>query len=160
VTHRRWIVVNALGLTTLSNLVINGGIAWLSAVGRTHIPSWAPPVLGGPSTITDTLGTLFLLPFITCLIVTSAVWRERRRGRLGPVRHSGALACLPRRTAARGVVFGAVCVGALGPVVVATVAVTGVGDLSIAGFVLYKAILGVGLGAVVTPAIALSAMAE
>jgi hypothetical protein len=158
--HRRWIVLNALAITALSNLLINGGTAWLSAAGRTDIPPWSPPIVGGPSTITDTVGTLFLLPFITCLLVTSAVWRDRRRGTLAPLRGARTPAGLPRGTALRGVAFGAVCVGALAPATVAILVATDFGHPSVAGFVLYKAILGVVLGAVVTPAIALCAMTD
>jgi hypothetical protein len=160
--HRRWIVLNALAITAVFNLLINGGSAWLSGAGSTQIPLWAPPIVSGPSTIADTVGTLFLLPFITCLLVTSAVWRDRRRGALTPLRGTrmSALARLPRRTALRGVALGAVCVGALGPALVAILVAAGFAHPSVAEFVLYKAILGVLLGAVVTPAIALCAMTD
>src|SRR4051812_14448982 len=56
--------------------------------------------------------------------------------------------------------LGVACVAALAPAAVTILTVTDFGDLSVVDFVLYKAILGVALGALVTPAIALRAMAE
>jgi hypothetical protein len=48
----------------------------------------------------------------------------------------------------------------LAPAAVAILIATDSGGLSVADFVLYKAILGVALGALVTPAIALLALAD
>ena len=36
----------------------NAGIAWVSAMGTTGVPLWATPIIAGPSTITDTVGTV------------------------------------------------------------------------------------------------------
>ena len=71
--HRRWIVINALLVTALINAVVNAGIAWLSAGGRSRIPLWATPIVGGPSTLTDTAGTLFILPLTTTIIPDAIV---------------------------------------------------------------------------------------
>jgi hypothetical protein len=163
-THRRWILLNAIAITAVLNLVINGGIAWLSAAGTTHVPLWAMPIIGGPSTITDTVGTLFLLPLITNLLVTTAVRRDLREGRLTPLPDAESaypiLRALPRNRTRRGIGLGACCVAALAPAAVAILIATDSGGLSVTGFVLYKAILGVALGALVTPVIALRAMAD
>jgi hypothetical protein len=161
--HRRWILLNAIAITAAVNLVLNAGIAWLSAAGMSGIPVWATPIIGGPSTITDAVGTIFLLPLITTLLVTAAVRRDLSRGRLTPLYFTGSgpaiIRALPRNTARRGIALGAVCVAALAPAAVAILIATDPGDLSVANFVLYKATLGIALGALVTPAIALCAMA-
>jgi hypothetical protein len=163
-SHRRWILVNAVTISAVVNLALNAGIAWASATGRTDIPLWATPLIGGPSTITDTVGTFFLLPFITCLLVTTAVRRDQHRGvltRLPDARTAyPALSLLPPNRATRGVLCGALCVAALEPPALPILIATNFGHLSVTGFVAYKAILGVVLGAVVTPAIALCAMAD
>ena len=40
------------------------------------------PFTGGTGVYTDTLGTLIILPFVTTVVCTAAVWRARRAGRL------------------------------------------------------------------------------
>jgi hypothetical protein len=61
---------------------------------------------------------------------------------------------------ARGIVFGILCTAALAPLAVLVLVALDLGDLTVGQFVLYKAALGVGLGVLVTPAIALCAMAS
>ena len=160
--HRRWIVVNALLITGLINLVVNAALAWLSARGA-EVPLLAVPILE-TSTIVDTVGTFFILPLITCLLCTWAVWYERRNRGLPPLdlprdTHSW-LPGTPRRLPVRGVKLGALVTALLGPPAVVALVVTGFGNISTGEFVLYKAILGVALGAVVTPVIALWAMSD
>jgi hypothetical protein len=163
-TQRRWILLNAIAITAVLNLVINAAIAWLSAAGTTRVPLWATPIVGGPSTITDTVGTLFVLPLITNLLVTTAVRRDLRHGRLTHLNHPESdrpiLRALPRSGTRRGVGLGVCCVAGLGPAAVAILIATDPVGLSVTGFVLYKAILGVTLGTFVTPMIALRAMAD
>lgn len=163
-SHRRWILRNAIAITAFVNLVINAGIAWLSAAGLTRVPVWGTPIIGGPSTITDTVGTLFLLPLITTLLVTQAVRRDLRHGRLTPLSHAESgypiLRVLPRDTTRRGIILGAASVAALGPGAVAILIATDSGGLSVANFVLYKASFAIALGALATPVIALHAMTE
>src|SRR5437763_14758368 len=160
--HRRWIAINALLVTALINAVVNAGIAWLSAGGRSRIPLWSPPFVGGPSTLTDTAGTLFILPLTTTIILTAVVRLELRRGRLEPLACRGGLEtlrlCLPPRSVARGAVLGTICFVLLAPPVLAVLVATGFGDISTGAFVGYKAIFGVVYGTLVTPLIALLAI--
>ncbi len=161
--QRRWLFLNALLVTAVINLVINAVLARVSAGSETSIPLWALPRLGHPSVGIDTLGTFFFLPLATCLGCTRAVRLARRRGQLAPVARADLGAwCdrLPEGRVGRGVVLGAMCFAILTPVAIVAFAVDGVGDLSRTSFVVYKAILGVVLGAIVTPVIALVAMAE
>jgi hypothetical protein len=160
--HRRWIAINALLVTALINAVLNTGIAWLSAGGRTRIPLWSTPIVGGPSTLTDTAGTLFILPLITTIILSAAVQRELRRGRLDPLRCRGGLEtlrlCLPPRSVPRGAVLGTICFALLAPPVLALLLATGFGNVSTGAFVGYRAIFGVVYGTLVTPLIAVLAI--
>jgi thiamine kinase len=152
--QRRWLWLNAGLITAAVNLVLNAGIAWATAAGEDPIPVWATPLTGGPSTIADTAGTLFLLPFITCLIVTTVVRRDLRAGRL---RRRGGIR-LPRDVLARAALIGAACAIVLTPR--AVLPLVALGELSLEAFVAYKAILAVVYGAIVTPLIALAAMGD
>jgi hypothetical protein len=161
--HRRWLVQNALLLTALINLLVNVGIAWVSLMGEHRVPLWSVPLVEKPSTITDTVGTFFLLPMITCLLCTTAVWHDLATGRLpalGPGTITQALAArLPATRLRRGLLFGALCTAALAPVSVLVLVVTDFAGLTPGQFVIYKAVLALALGAIVTPAIAVCAMA-
>jgi Ser/Thr protein kinase RdoA (MazF antagonist) len=153
--QRRWIWLNAVLITAVLNVAINAGLAWATA-GDEAVPLWSAPVVGGPSTITDTAGTLFLLPLITCLLVTTAVRREVRDGRLA--RRVDLLHALPRNRLLRGAVFGAFWFALLAPPAILLIVVLGFGDVSPEAFVVYKVVLSVLFGALVTPFIAIAAM--
>jgi len=162
--HRRWIVINAVVISAVSNLLINSAIAWITSYSKHHIPLWSIPLLGGPNLITDTIGTLYLLPFTTCVVVSYAVRKSQGRGQLtnlethqkGPSLLSNLPALIPRRAARlSGVVllFSA-------PVAIAILLI-GFGDgISRYDFVVYKALLGLVLGLAVTTFIALAAMGD
>jgi hypothetical protein len=160
--HRRWIVINALVATALINLLLNAGLAWLSVRGE-EVPLIAVPVLE-TSTIFDTVGTFFILPLLTCLLATTAVWYERRNGELPqldwPRDLHPLLASPPLTRIGRGVWLGALVTVLLAPPAVLVLVVADFGGISTGQFVLYKAILGVSLGALVTPLIALWAMSD
>jgi len=160
--QRRFLIRGPLLLTAAINLVLNAAPAWLSARGMESIPLWSTPLVGGPSTITDTIGTLFFLPLITTLLVTFGVRRTIDRGGLRPLTWLEdpvpLLRLLPAKALPRALLLAAGCVVFGGPPAAALLALTGFGDVSVEAFVLYKAILGVGLGAVLTPLVALGAM--
>jgi hypothetical protein len=163
-TQRRWIFLNAVVIAAVINGVLNAAIAWVSVRSEESVPLWAVPVVDQPSVIADTIGTLFLLPLITCLIITTAAWHDIRKGSVSrlarpPIsrRHWDRL---PKTRLRRGLVLGAICTVLLAaPAVLALVALD-FGDLSVGEFVLYKAIFGVALGALVTPPIGLLALAD
>ena len=78
--HRRWIVLNALIVTAVVNLVINAGLAWGSSAGEHRVPLWSVPLVEKPSTVVDTVGTFFLLPLITCLLITTVARHDVAAG--------------------------------------------------------------------------------
>jgi hypothetical protein len=160
--HRRWLFLNTIVIAAVVNAALNALIAWGSAANEDEIPLWAVPLVEGPSLITDTVGTLFILPFLTTLIVTTVVWHELREGRIAPLskRTSGLLARIPKTRARRGAYFGAVTTLVLAPPGVLILVLRDPGDVSVGDFVLFKAIFGVVLGAIVTPPIALAAMTD
>jgi hypothetical protein len=160
--HRRWLLLNAILIAAAINAALSALIAWGSAASEDDIPLWKAPLVGGPNLITDTVGTFFILPFLTTLVITTVVWHELREGRLAPLspRTAGVLSRLPRTRLRRGAYFGLICMLILGPPAVVALILIDVAPVSVGHFVLYKAILGVLLGAVVTPPIALAAMTD
>jgi hypothetical protein len=161
--QRRWIVVNALVVTAVINLVVNAVIARVSVGSAPLVHLWAVPLVDKPSTITDTVGTFFFLPLVTTLSVTRAIRIERHRGRVTAIQPGDTgpwLSRLPDTPVRRGLVLGGLCAAILSPIAVLALLVSDVGDVSRTHFVVYKAILGLALGAIVTPFVALRAMAD
>jgi hypothetical protein len=138
-----------------------GGITWISVVRQHRVPLWSWPLIR-TSTEVNTVGTLFILPFVTTLLATAAVWRELSTGRLAPLPASsiGLLARLPGSRVRRGIQLGAACLAVLAPGAVALVAGTRFGDISRGDFVVFQTVFTVCFGAVVTPLVALRAMAD
>ena len=158
--HRRWIVINALLITAVVNLAINGLLAWFSVRTQHGVPVWALPRPGKTNVLTDTVGTFFFLPLFTCLTCTTAVWREMRAGRMPRLEALAVPQRLARGRLRRGAWLGVITVALLSPIAIVVLAVGQMDTVSTTGFVVYKMILGVLLGAAVTPVIAVLAMAD
>jgi len=162
--QRRFMFWHAIVGAAIVNLILNALIAWLSVRSEDSVPRWAVPLVDKPSTITDTVGTFFILPLLTCLIFTAVARRELLHGRVTPLGWTwsprSVLRRLPRSTFRRGLALGALCTAALGPPAVALIVILGVDDLSVGEFVTYKAVFGVILGMLVTPIVALWALSE
>src|SRR5262249_22322469 len=141
------------------NFVLNAGIAALLFYGQSTVPLWGQQSIAG-----DTIGTTFFLPLFTCLIVTRIARGQIRGGRpigLGWTRVTHpVLGWLPIGTFRRGVVFGLLTMALVAPPAVWALTVLDVTILSFRQFVLFKATFAAALAAVVTPVIALWAIAE
>jgi hypothetical protein len=161
--NRRWLAVNALGVTAVINVVVNLAIAWAGTRGL-HSVSLLTPTPWRPSTIGDTVATTFVLPLVTTVVCTLAVRLDVRRGRIRPL-PPDSMACefivdkthslLPR--ALRIAVC--TCVTA-GPLAAAGLYLADFGDVTTSAFIVFKVAFAVALGSIVTPYIALAAMAE
>ena len=160
--HRRWLLLNAVVIAAVVNAALSALIAWGSAASEDEIPLWAVPFAEGPSLAVDTIGTFFILPFLTTLLITTTVWHELRKGRIAPLtkRDKGLLANLPKTRVRRGAYFGLITMLVLSPPAVLALVLRDPGDVTVGDFVLFKAIFGVVLGALVTPPIALAAMTD
>ena len=147
--HRRLLVLdNGVG-SAVFNFLLNGLIAWLLFRTATEVPLW-----GASSVAGDTLATAFLLPFLTCLIVSRAVERRVTQGhvpRLAPA--DLPQAAWPRRsTLARSLFLGAAGVVLAAVPVVAVLSISGFsGFAGLWPFVGFKATFAALLAAVVTP---------
>jgi hypothetical protein len=162
--QRRWIVTNALVITAAANVVLNALPAWLATRDLEHVPLWTAPAVAGTGVYTDTLGTFLILPFVTTLLCTAAVRRDRRHGRLPspappiPAGLAGLMQLLPSRLLPRAVTFSTITIGLLAAPAAAFLALSASGGMGDETFIAYKTALGVGLGVFVTPLVALRAM--
>jgi hypothetical protein len=161
--HRRWVVGKALLATAAINVGVNATIAWLSVRGQETVQLWGVPLME-TSIFWNVVGTLFLLPAITCVLTTTAVRRDVRLGSLASLDWLRSahrwLGALPAARLSRGIVFGAVAVVALAPPLTLVLAASGSPELTRGEFVAWQTAFAVALGAVVTPVIALYAMAD
>ena len=160
--HRRFLVRDAFLVAAFVNAVLNALFAWFFTLGEDEIALAAAPLVGGPSVLVDSVATCFVLPFLTTLAITTVVWKELREGHLTRLlRAPGSLAeRLPPTRLRRATWIGVLCLLAIGPVVAAGVLLFDYGDVPVGQFVLYKAIFGVLLGAIVTPPIAMIAFGD
>jgi hypothetical protein len=161
--NRRWLLVNALLVTVAINTIVNAAIAWLGVRGQDTISMWGVP-LAETSVFWNVVGTLFLLTGITCVLTTTAIRRDARRGSVVPLDWLRGdhlwLMTLPLSRWRRGVMLGALVTVVLAPPLVLALVVSGFPDLSREEFVAAQTAFAVLLGALVTPPIALFAMAD
>lgn len=157
--NRSWLLVNALAATAAINAIVNAAIAWVAVGGQDTVLLWGAPLVE-TSVIWNVIGTLFLLPSITCVLTTTVIRRDVRRGSLTPLDRLDWPAALPAARWRRGVVIGALVTAVLGPPLVFALVVSGFPDLSVDQFVACQTVFAVALGAIVTPPIALCAMAD
>jgi hypothetical protein len=152
--QRRFLLLdNGVG-PFIANLLINGVIAWLLYRNATHVPLWGQSSIAG-----DTIATAFLLPAITCLIVTPLARGRVRTGRLEAA-SDASWRWIPRNMLWRAVLIGLICLIALTPLTLLVFGALGVGELTPWHFVYYKATFAAIEGAMVTPFLALWAISE
>jgi hypothetical protein len=142
------------------NLVLNALIAWASYRGMAAVPMWGQQSIAG-----DTIGTNFLLPFLTVLIATPLVLRDVRNGKATPDHASDRFAAirrLPRSRFRRALVLGVVVALIASPLAILgfNLAGAGVDGIAMPAFIGVKAAYAGVLGAVVAPWIALAAFLE
>jgi len=153
--HRRYLVIET-GLSPLiTNLTINGLIAWLIYRNATHVPLWGQSSIAG-----DTIATSFLLPLITCLIVTPVAHGRVRSGLLPRLTSEVPGKWLPRNLVLRSVVIGIICLIAFTPLTLLLLSVLGVARMTPWHFVYFKATFAAIEGGLVTPFLALWAISD
>jgi hypothetical protein len=152
--QRRFLLLdNGVG-PLVANLLINGVIAWMLYRNATRVPLWGQSSIAG-----DTIATAFLLPAITCLIVTPLARGRVRTGRLAAA-SDASWRWIPRNMLWRALLIGLVCLIALTPPTLLVFGAFGIGELTPWHFVYYKASFAAIEGAVVTPFLALWAISE
>jgi hypothetical protein len=155
--QRRFLWIGQTVPPFVINVLLNGAIAWAIFRGAATIPLWGASSIGG-----DTLVTSFLLPAITCLIVTPLVRGQVKKG-AAPA-FTGALVSwlrpLQRSLGVRAVALGLVSVVLGGGLAIALLSALGVEALGFGPFLVWKALYAGVLAVFVTPAIALLALAD
>ncbi len=156
-------MLKAVLATALINVVVNAAIAWLSVQGQEGVATWGVP-LAETSLFWNAIGTLFLLSSITCVLTTTAIRHDIGAGSVEPAGWLRSAypraAALPQGRFARGAVLGALAVVALGPLATLALVAAGSPELSEGQFIACQTAFAVLLGALVTPVIALCAMAD
>ncbi|MGN6472541.1 MAG: hypothetical protein ACTHK4_02690 [Mycobacteriales bacterium] len=160
--HRRWIILNSLIITAVLNAVISTGVALAQAHGD-HVVAWSLSPIK-TTLLGNTVGTLFSLPLITTLLVSAAIRREQRLGTLPAItwpfeRRVLSWIAVPGALR-RGWRLGVVTFLVLAPIDVLLVVLLGRHGTTAIHFAVLQAVVGVVLGAVLTPLIALAAMCD
>jgi hypothetical protein len=157
--HLRFLLLEQGVGAAVINFVLNGAIAFLLFRGLERVPLW-----GQQSIVGDTIGTCFFLPFFTALIVTPLVRKRMRAGSVAALAWKREthppLGWLPRSTGKRGLALGAACALIIGPLSIWLLSRLGVADLAFWPFVGFKASFAAALALLVTPIIALWAIAS
>jgi hypothetical protein len=161
-THRRWLLINAVGIATLLNLLINWVLAWNQTRDGQHVKLWSISV-AHPSVGTDTLGTLLILPLITTFAASAAVHRELRRGALPRVPTDAVRTWswfAVRSTRRRAGRFALATFAILAVPAVDLLEIGARHGMSAHNFATFHVIFAVALGMVVTPLVMLMAMTD
>ncbi|HET6284364.1 MAG TPA: hypothetical protein VFH73_25630 [Polyangia bacterium] len=159
-TFSQWrylLLDNGLGAAFL-NLGINAAIAWAVFRHVAIVPLW-----GAVGIATDTVATSLILPIITCVVVTALTRWHVRAGRL-PALGPGAqqnffVRVLPQAVGRRALFSAVVSCVLLAPVTLAMLTWMKVDQLPFADFIVFKAGFAIVNGALVTPPLALAALA-
>jgi hypothetical protein len=153
--QRRYLLLdNGVGPFVI-NFLINAVIAWLLFRHATHVPMWGQSSVAG-----DTIATSFLLPLITCLIVTPVAHGRVRSGLLPQLTSEVPGKWLPRNLVLRSVVIGIICLIAFTPLTLLLLSVLGVARMTPWHFVYFKATFAAIEGGLVTPFLALWAISD
>ncbi|TMA62975.1 MAG: hypothetical protein E6J68_12805 [Deltaproteobacteria bacterium] len=149
---RRYLLLEQGVGAAVFNFVLNAAIAGAMFRSVDVVPLW-----GQQSIMGDTIGTCFLLPLLTCLIATRLVRGHLRAGKVASLGWTRAshpvLGWLPQTTARRGIAL-------LAPLAFVALGLLGVAGLPFWRFVLFKAAFAALAAALVTPLVALWAIAE
>jgi hypothetical protein len=157
--QRRYLVLEQGVGAAVFNFVLNGLIAWLMFRTQAEVPLWGQQSIAG-----DTIGTSLLLPLITCLIVTRLARGHVRSGKVAALGWTRAthprLGWLPSGTTARAFALGLAGMVALAPVTIVVLTFLHVAHLGLWRFILFKASFAAAAALIVTPLVALWAIAE
>ncbi len=155
--HRRYLLIDHCLGAGIFNFLLNAAIAWVLFRQMETVPLWGQQSIAG-----DTIGTAFMLPLLTTLIASRVVYGHVRKGRVSALAWPEASfgRRLPRWLSLRGALLGAACILVAGIPATRTLAAAGVGEMSLGGFVVFKAAFAAALAVLVTPLIARAALAD
>jgi hypothetical protein len=155
--HRKFLIIDQGVVPTVFNLLLNGLIAWALFRSAEAVPLW-----GESSIAVDLLATAFLLPFLTCLIVSALVGRHVRHGKVEPLR-AGELPhsrWFTRPAIARATLLGGIGVFFGAVPLVWALSLGSSQPFAVYPFVMFKAVWAAMLAAVLTPIVGWWALAS
>jgi hypothetical protein len=156
--QRRYLLIEQGVGVAVFNFGLNAAIAWLLFRGAQVVPLWGQQSIAG-----DTIATSIILPFLTCLIATRIVSGHVRAGKVAPLAWSRDsrpwLGWLPDGTFARALALGAAGLILFAPPTIVLLSALGVTDFGLGHFVIFKASFAAAEALVVTPIVALWAIA-
>lgn len=127
------------------NFALNWGIAWGVFRSLAVVPREGELGING-----DTVATCWMLPLISCLIVTALTRNEMRQGRIpGMTVWSAAMGRwqpLTQNIWLRAIGWGLIGRYLLAPIALQGLDAAGLGSLTFSRFLLFKALFAVGLG--------------
>lgn len=156
--QRRFLVLEQGIGSAVFNFGLNAVIAWLMFRGHDTVPLW-----GQQSVVGDTIGTSLVLPFLTCLIVTPLILGNVRRGKVEALAWTRTshpvLGWLPAGTLRRALALALVGAVVFAPITVFLLDRLVEADFTLGRFVVFKASFAAVEALVVTPIVALWALA-
>jgi hypothetical protein len=154
---RRFLFIGQTIAPFIVNALVNGAIAWAVYRGLAALPLWGNKSIGG-----DALATSFLLPVIICLIVTPLIRAMAKQGKTPTFDSAlaGWLRIFQWSLFVRALLFGVVSTVVLGGITIALLTALGVQALDFNAFIVWKMFYTGTLAAIVTPIIALVALAD
>jgi hypothetical protein len=155
--QRRYLLLEQGIGAGIFNFVLNAAIAWAIFRQMETVPLWGQQSIAG-----DTIGTAFMLPLLTTLIGSRVVRGHVRKGRVAALAWPEASfgRRLPRWLSARGALLGAACILIAGIPATRSLEAAGIGEMSLGGFIVFKAAFAAVLAVLVTPLIARAALAD
>lgn len=157
--HKRYIINHFVIVSAVINALVNLSIGLAIFAGQDRITMWGEPSLGG-----DIIATVFLLTWITTVLVHWGVGLALTYGRIEPVIVSGIgvaiVKRLPISTSARALCFSVIAMLFITPPVLLMLHLLPFESLSVASAVLFKTLFAVLIGILLTPLIGLLALAK
>ena len=155
--HKRFLVLEQGIGSMFINFPLTAGITWLSVRSLAMVPLWGTTSIAG-----STLGTAFILPFLTSIIASRLVALHVRGGRIAPLMPPPDLAIrwTERTSVRRGAALGILSMVCAALPVILTCALAGKSAMERMPFIWFEAAFAAALGAVVTPLIAWWALAD
>lgn len=155
--QRRFLILDQTIGTGLITAAINAGFAWLAFRQASAVPLW-----GINGIVADLAVTLFLLPFLVCVISTPIARKKIQNGSLQRLdwrrEDLGLLGKLPTGARRRGLVLSLVCMSVLIPAVAGGLLALNVNAMSPNGFLVFKATYTGVLAAIVGPLVGIWAL--
>jgi hypothetical protein len=157
--QRKYLIHEQIIGAAIVNGLLNGLLGWLAF--RKHP---AVPMLGESSIVNDTIGTAVLLPLFVCLIATPLIRKAVKAGKVAPLTAASEarsmVLWLPANPFLRGLVLALGALASCATVLLGLLALLGVQQMSVSGFVIVKMLYSAILAALVSPIIALYVLAS